>query len=109
MDQIQQDTFDLSFSVRGDLQDDDNIIRLLLKYEDETISLPVIEFAVLNPNWYSFNNLKKEQHDQEYEGIKRCVKKCGNHQQTHDNYMATMKTNEQLSRGVVSLRSKDHM
>ena len=31
------------------------------------------------------------------------------HQIKHDIYMDTMNTNEQLSRGVVSLGSKDHM
>ena len=39
-------------------------------------------------------------------GVEKYVVK---HQITHDSYMDTMNTNEQLSRDVVSLRCKDYM
>ena len=79
------------------------------KFKDETNSLPITEFVALNPKCYSFKHLKKDDTLKNTKKATGVSKDVVNHQITHDNYMDTMKTNEQLRRAVVSLRSKDHM
>ena len=93
--------------MRKDLKDNAND-KVIGKFKDVTKRLPITEFVVLNPKCYPFNHFKKDDTLKNTKKAKRCFKDVVKHQLTHDNYMDTMTTNEQLRRDVVSLRSKDH-
>ena len=81
--------------------------KVIGKFKDETNSVPTPEFVALNPKCYSFNHLKKDATNKNTKRSNSVSKYVVHHQITHDNYMDTMNKNEQLSRDVVSLRSKD--
>ena len=78
--------------------------KVIGKFKDETNSLTKTDFVALNPKCYSFKHLKKDDtinNTKKSNGVSNSVV---NHQITHDSYMDTMNTNEQLSRDVVSIR-----
>ena len=79
------------------------------KFKDETNKLPKTESVALNPTCYSVTHLKNDDTFKNTKKSKGVSKYVAKHPITHDTYMDTMKANEQLSRDVVSLRSKDHM
>ena len=79
------------------------------KFKGETNSLPITAFAALNPTCNYFNHLNKNDtinNTKKPKGVATAIVK---HEIKHGDYMHIMNTNDQLSRGVVSLRSQDHM
>ena len=71
---------DFSDSVRDDLKDDRNK-NVIGKFKDETNNLTITEFAPLNPKWYSFNHLNKNdtiKNTRKSKGVSNCGKSSDN-------------------------------
>ncbi|MFM7983816.1 MAG: hypothetical protein ACKPKO_31275, partial [Candidatus Fonsibacter sp.] len=81
--------------------------KVLGKFKDEIHGLVMTEFIGLNPKCYSFNHINNEKcsNKKKLKGISKVVVK---NEISHNDYINTMKTNNQVKKNVVALRSFDH-
>ena len=100
--------FDLSESLRPDLQDNSNK-KVYGKFKDELNSLSMSEVIALNPKIYSYNYQKLKDDDtiestnkKVLKGVSKVVVKK---EITHENYIDVLTTNIPLIKNITSIRS----
>ena len=100
--------FDLSESLRPDLQDNSNK-KVYGKIKDELNSLSMSEVIALNPKIYSYNYQKLKDDDtiestnkKVLKGVSKVVVKK---EITHENYIDVLTTNIPLIKNITSIRS----
>ena len=103
--------FDLSETVRPDIQDNSNKM-VIGKQKDELKGHILTEITALNPKVYSFNH---QAYDENNQIVVKTEKKCKGVSKavvkkdiTHDDYLYVLKTGESLSKTVVGFASDNH-